>query len=48
MAVIPKFKGKSSHDLTNDPSLSAVPAIESDEKSADREEKQKYAFRCKS
>ena len=42
MAMIPKLKGKSSHDLTNDPTLSAVPAVESDERSADREEKQKY------
>ena len=45
MAMIPKLKGKSSHDLiTNDPTLSAVPAIESDERSADREEKQKYTI----
>ena len=39
--VVPKFKGKSSHDLTNDPTLSAVPAVEVDEKAVLREKEHK-------
>lgn len=39
--ITKKFKGKSSHDLTNDPSLSAVPAVEVDEKATLAEEEQK-------
>jgi hypothetical protein len=37
-----QFKSKSSHDLANDPTLSAVPAVESEEKASVDEEKKKY------
>ena len=40
-APVRKFKSKSSHDLTDDPTLSAVPAVETDEKAAAEEEKRK-------
>ena len=39
-----QFKSKSSHDLANDPTLSAVPAVESEEKASADEAKRKYCW----
>ena len=38
---VPKFKSKSSHDLTDDPTLSTVPAVDNENESSDLQEEQR-------